>query len=121
MDYSMNVLRRVFVFGASAVLLAGCKSSTETELNGETGNGSVNGPGYLYAGMVGTGIYRSTNNGLNWTQMDAGLASDTVYSLVGSGSFVFAGTYGAGIFRSSDNGRSTAWRTQAGGCSPASR
>ena len=67
---------------------------------------AVNGTS-LFAGTDGSGIFRSTDNGTNWTPVNAGLTDNTVYSLAVIGSSLFAGTEGAGAFRSSDNG--TSW------------
>jgi photosystem II stability/assembly factor-like uncharacterized protein len=100
----MKYLYRFFILGAIATLLAGCKGSTQTELNG--GNGQSNGPGYLYAGMFFDGIFRSTDNGLDWARMNTGLTSDSIITLASNGTSLFAGTYGEGIFRSKDNGQS---------------
>jgi hypothetical protein len=101
----MNTIHSFFILGAIAAFLAGCKSSTETQLNGGSGNGT-NGPGFLYAGTFGDGVFRSTDNGLSWLRTDSGLTSDSILALASNGTYLFAGTYGRGIFRSSDNGQS---------------
>jgi photosystem II stability/assembly factor-like uncharacterized protein len=49
-------------------------------------------------------IYRSIDNGMNWTKTSNGIANPIITTLaVNSNGAVFAGTYG-GLFRSSDNG-----------------
>lgn len=58
---------------------------------------------YLLAGAILGGVYRSTDNGVSWTESDTGLTNKWVLSLAASGSYVFTGTTG-GIFRSADNG-----------------
>jgi photosystem II stability/assembly factor-like uncharacterized protein len=96
---------RFFILGAIAVLLPGCKSGTETQLNGGSGSGS-NEPGYLYAGTLNNGVFRSTNNGLTWMPTDSGLTCDSVLAFAGDSTYLFAGTYGRGVFRSNNNGES---------------
>lgn len=67
----------------------------------------------LFAGTSGGGVYRSTNNGTTWTQVNAGLTAASgqldVWSLVVSangagGTDLFAGTAGDGVFLSTNNG-----------------
>jgi photosystem II stability/assembly factor-like uncharacterized protein len=59
---------------------------------------------YVFAASTGDGIYRSIDNGNNWTQIN--LSNNNVWSLlsVDSTSSIFAGTGGGKIFRSTDNG-----------------
>ncbi len=54
----------------------------------------------IYAGTYSNGVYQSTNNGSNWTQMNAGLDDRNINSLkVSSNQFLFAGTYGGSAYR----------------------
>jgi hypothetical protein len=55
----------------------------------------------LFAGTWGSGLFRSTDNGLGWTQV---LPSTWGTSFAVSDTNVFAGTYGGGVFLSTDNG-----------------
>ncbi len=64
---------------------------------------------YIFAGTYGTGVFRTTNEGNNWTITS--LNNRTVYSLVISGGsldvtgeVIFAGTYEYGVYRSTNNG-----------------
>ena len=66
---------------------------------------TVNGK-YLFAGTNNLGIYRSSDDGNNWTQINNGLLNLDVRALVTSDSNIFAGTMGGGIFISSNNGNS---------------
>jgi photosystem II stability/assembly factor-like uncharacterized protein len=65
-----------------------------------------------YAGANGTGagrngIFRSTDRGANWQQVNNGLTNKYVNTLMVSGNGdVFAGTYFGGVFKSTDNGDS---------------
>jgi len=63
----------------------------------------------IFAGSSGagssgsrSGIFYSTNNGLNW--IPGGLSDRSILVLKSSGSNLYAGTYGQGIFKSTDNG-----------------
>jgi len=51
------------------------------------------------------GVFQTNNNGLDWTDADAGLENNSVLSFASSGSRMFAGT-GRGVFVTSDSGRS---------------
>ena len=69
----------------------------------------VNNGTMLFAGTEDGGVFRSSNNGTNWTQVNAGIPNITVSALTVSGTgMLFAGTNGGGMFRSLDNG--TTWR-----------
>ena len=59
----------------------------------------------LFAGADYSGVYRSTNNGTNWTQTS--LNNKTVKSLAILGNNIFAGTWNGGIYLSQNNG--TTW------------
>jgi photosystem II stability/assembly factor-like uncharacterized protein len=59
----------------------------------------------LFAGTYGGGVYRSTNNGLDWTT--TGLTSTIVIAFVVSGTNLFAGTFAEGVYLSTDDG--TIW------------
>jgi photosystem II stability/assembly factor-like uncharacterized protein len=58
----------------------------------------------IFIGTDQAGVYRSTDNGVSWTQANSGLTNTSVSSLAFSGSSLFAGTTYGGIFRSNDNG-----------------
>jgi len=65
----------------------------------------------VFAGTMGGGVYRSTDNGNSWTQVNNGLTMLHVYAITANSNYVFAGTYhngnisGQGVFRSADNGQ----------------
>jgi photosystem II stability/assembly factor-like uncharacterized protein len=67
---------------------------------------------YIYAGTYQSGIFRSADYGMNWTQA-SGFISDFIVSLLTKGNYVFAGTINGGVYFSSDNGLS--WVTSNSG------
>jgi hypothetical protein len=75
------------------------------ELNYPVRSFAFDNSGNIYAGTVGAGVYRSSNNGDNWVQMNNGLNDLNVFSIVcNSSGMVFAGTSSHGVFKSTDNG-----------------
>jgi photosystem II stability/assembly factor-like uncharacterized protein len=58
----------------------------------------------VFAGDLGGGVYRSSDNGSSWTQTNNGLSNAYVQALLASGTMLFAGTNGGGVFLSTDNG-----------------
>jgi photosystem II stability/assembly factor-like uncharacterized protein len=64
-------------------------------------------PSTLYAGLAGSGVFKSTNGGNTWDP--AGLANTDVQALAidpATPSTVYAGGYQVGVFRSTDSGAS---------------
>ncbi len=53
-----------------------------------------------------SGIFISTNSGVDWQKRNNGLTNLKVYSLAVNGSTVASGTYGGGVYISTDNGNS---------------
>ena len=65
---------------------------------------TINSGGDIFAGTVGSGVFRSSDNGDNWNEINTGLTLTFVFALaINSGGEIFAGGLG-GVFRSSDNG-----------------
>lgn len=61
--------------------------------------------GNLYAGLFGIGIYKSSDNGNNWTLINNGLTSLAVHSIVvNQSNEIFVGTLGGGVYSSVDGG-----------------
>jgi len=58
----------------------------------------------IFIGTNQGGVYRSTDNGANWSQINTGLTNTDVTALIFSGSNLFAGTSFGGIYRSTDYG-----------------
>ena len=57
---------------------------------------------YIYAGTSANGVYRSSDNGLSWTQ--TGLATGEVKGITVSGNNIFAATYANDVQVSTNNG-----------------
>jgi hypothetical protein len=55
----------------------------------------------LFAGSSGGGVFRSTDHGANWTQVNNGMAHTIIYDFTVSGTNLFAGTNG-GVYLSDD-------------------
>ena len=64
---------------------------------------AVNGTN-IYAGTYGGGVFFSTNNGTNWTQINNGLTNTYIQALTVSGNHVFACNDTSGVFLSTNNG-----------------
>jgi len=69
-----------------------------------------NSSGHIFAGTYfGGGVFRSTDNGDNWTPVNTGLDCGNIWSLaINPVGTIFAGTAGCGtgVYRSTDNGDS---------------
>ena len=57
-------------------------------------------------GQNGTGVYRSTDYGDNWTLLTNGIASSSYRGFASNSSIVLAGSTSQGVFYSLDNGES---------------
>ncbi|MCI0552551.1 MAG: T9SS type A sorting domain-containing protein, partial [Anaerolineae bacterium] len=59
----------------------------------------------IFVGTNVGGVYRSTNNGDNWTEVNTGLTYTRVFAFaMNSNGDIFAGTGFGGVFRSTNNG-----------------
>lgn len=67
----------------------------------------------LVAGINGSGIFRSTDNGTTWTVLSNDLSKITVQCIVVSGSNLYARTEENGAYVSNNGG--TTWRDSANG------
>lgn len=66
---------------------------------------AINDAGHIFAGTIGRGVYRSTDQGKTWSEVNNGLTNTLVLALIiNSEQHLFAGTYLGGVFRSTDNG-----------------
>ena len=68
---------------------------------------AVNSTGHIFAGSFTEGLFRSTDNGENWSPISNGLGSLQLGALAfADNGTIFAGTFNGGVFRSMDNGDS---------------
>jgi photosystem II stability/assembly factor-like uncharacterized protein len=58
---------------------------------------------YLYAGTDGNLVYRSSDHGINWIQINSGLTGTKAYCFAELSPYVYVGTSG-GLFRSTNYG-----------------
>lgn len=58
----------------------------------------------LFAGTLANGVYRSTNNGSSWIEINNGITIKQVWAIAVLGNSIFAGTNNGGLFKSVDNG-----------------
>ncbi|HEY9166572.1 MAG TPA: YCF48-related protein [Candidatus Kryptonia bacterium] len=59
----------------------------------------------MYVGTTSNGIYRSSDNGKSWSQINNGLLKAGVFHMAASGKNIYAGTKGFGVSRSTDGGK----------------
>ena len=72
----------------------------------------------LFAGTTGEGIFRSTDEGTSWSEVDSGLNSLDIYGLASIGTSIFASAFitgggSGGVFVSTNNG--TNWNEMDSG------
>lgn len=107
-DITLNYVSAVMIPETSPVRALALTSNTDT------GNPALQ--RVLYAGTLGSGVYRSINGGRNWTAVNRGLADTDVLSLAiatpadgGNDDVVYAGTQGGGVFKTTNSGAT--WAT----------
>jgi photosystem II stability/assembly factor-like uncharacterized protein len=60
----------------------------------------------IFVGTNNSGVYISSNNGVNWTAINNGLTDSDIHSLLVNGTNIYAGTLSSGAFLSTNNGAS---------------
>jgi photosystem II stability/assembly factor-like uncharacterized protein len=58
----------------------------------------------IYMGTVSNGIYRSTDGGTNWTQINSGITSLQIWAINQVGAAVFASSTSGNVYKSTDGG-----------------
>lgn len=58
----------------------------------------------LYCAIYASGIYRSTNYGLNWVNISGSQIPTAAFNVVHNTNYIFAGFYNNGVYRTSNNG-----------------
>lgn len=101
-----------FIILNSTFLIHNCEAQWVQMSNGIVYNKGINtfvaSGSTIFAGTESDGVYKSTNNGLNWIQTS--LNNKQINSLTANGSTIFAGTEFDGVYKSTNNG--TIWTTQ---------
>src|SRR5690554_1539790 len=102
-----------FFMGSDAGFFKGLKALTGWQLMYPAGNpfffaaATVYSLGYLFVGTFSSGIYRSSDEGATWQQINNGLTSLLITALVvNSLGHLYASTQGGGVFFSDNNGDS---------------
>ncbi len=105
MNWSLRALMMVVI----AILTNAYAGAQWMQMNGPEGGTlltALHDGNYLYVAGRG-GIYRSSDNGVQWTEANAGIYSveaNYVFSLCESGGTLLAGTDYVGMYRSTNNG-----------------
>ncbi len=71
----------------------------QTALKYGTVNSLAVSGGDIFEGSLNNGVERSSDNGMNWIEINDGLTNLSVNSLVISGEYLYAGTSGSGIWK----------------------
>jgi photosystem II stability/assembly factor-like uncharacterized protein len=103
--WSLNVTANI-IFAATeqGVYKYNGSSWTLTSLSGKDVHALTSVNGIIYAGTWGYGVYKSTNNGSTWSQINNGLGGFLALQSITSTSNgdVYAGTVGGGVFKTTD-------------------
>ncbi|MDZ7362985.1 MAG: T9SS type A sorting domain-containing protein [candidate division KSB1 bacterium] len=89
---------------------------TDGPFGGDIRAFAIDSAGYIFTGTFGAGIFRSTDNGENWSAVNTGLTNKTVLALAmnpatgniiaGTGSFFLSTPVNGAVFRSTNSGAS---------------
>ncbi|MDQ5929219.1 MAG: hypothetical protein QG594_997, partial [Bacteroidota bacterium] len=60
----------------------------------------------LYLGTLGNGIYRSTNGGSSWTQINSGISNMQIWNIAYINGSIFASSTSGTVYKSTNNGDS---------------
>jgi photosystem II stability/assembly factor-like uncharacterized protein len=109
---------KLFAGGIGGVFFSLDSGISWTKVNNNIGDTSIEAMlvegTNLFVGTEGGGVFRSTDNGLNWKSV--GLSEEVVLTLAAIGPSLFAGSLKSGVFRSTDSG--TSWIPINKGLSP---
>lgn len=130
--YEKATINTAFLTPSGSILISGYKESEDSafilrSINmGTTWNkvcdrfyafDFISTKGEIYVGTYAQGIYKSTDDGITWTECNNGLRKGTDYLTIttlatGKDNSIICGTLGNGIFKSIDQGKS--WQTFEG-------
>lgn len=101
---------RVLAGFRSQILLSvdsGKTWGTTTSVGARVWSMTASPSGLVLAGTYGNGIYRSSDDGINWSPSSEGLGYKIIYSLlISTDGYIYAGGANGSISRSADNGAS---------------
>ncbi|HEY5534276.1 MAG TPA: T9SS type A sorting domain-containing protein [Ignavibacteria bacterium] len=117
----LNLNVRAMAINSSDHIFAGILDSTGYGILRTTNNGVnwnytalsntdirtivINSSGHIFVGTDSTGIFRSTDNGVSFVQVNNGLTFRNIRSIaINSSGDLFAAAYTGGVFKSTDNG-----------------
>ena len=101
----INLTLLLFFPATPVIAQANFWEQTNGPFGGTVNSLAINSNGEIFAGTVFGGVFRSSDNGGNWSAINTGLTDTRVRALaINSNGEIFAGTNGGGIFRSTDNG-----------------
>jgi photosystem II stability/assembly factor-like uncharacterized protein len=58
----------------------------------------------IYLGTISTGVYRSTNAGQSWTEVNTGIVNKQIWSIYTFGNTIFVGAASGNVYRSTNGG-----------------
>jgi photosystem II stability/assembly factor-like uncharacterized protein len=81
-----------------------------TDFQGQTESTCIDQNDRIFAGEINQGVYRSTDAGVSWTQVNNGLTRTNISAMAaGLNGDIFAGSDRGALFRSTDGGESWHW------------
>src|SRR2546422_5301273 len=81
-----------------------------TAFQGQTESICIDKNDRIFVGEINQGVYRSTDAGTNWTQVNNGLTRTNIWSMEASlNGDIFTGSDLGALFRSTDGGESWHW------------
>lgn len=98
--------KKFFLLSLMFIAASGFAQWQQTNLITQTVSCFANNGNDIFAGAVGNGVYKSSNNSVNWTTVNSGLTNMQITSLALKGDTIFAGTSSNSIFLSINNGDS---------------
>lgn len=119
---AVNAAGHVFAATSAGLYRSTDQAATWAPINNGLGDSLVislafGASGEIFAGGGLKGVFRSTDNGNNWSQTGLPIGSILALAIDGDGR-VFAGTLGAGLYYSTNHGAGWSWAQPANGFHP---
>ncbi|MCX7878207.1 MAG: T9SS type A sorting domain-containing protein [Ignavibacteria bacterium] len=104
----MNIIKIIFLVTLSCFISNIAKAQWQAINNGVPANSNVRGitsnSQYLFCCAENHGVYRSSNQGLSWEQVNNGISNNSLWTIKFISPYLFAGTQFSVAFRSTSNG-----------------